>query len=576
MTRISDALVALMATSAMVVSATAAADVSFVGLDAAQETNARALMPIASADCDSAPWRVERLFRDADQNLRRSLEALGYYDVTIEKNLTRDDDCWHARFDVQTGEPVRLRNVNINIDGEANDDARYLTLAANNRPAPGDILHHGRYEQYKSSLLRAAIGRGFFEAEFSRSEIVVERAAKVADLNLRLTSGPRYHFGQVQFEGGFLRDDLLHGYTDIQPGDPYDASAINEMYEVLSGSSYFKTVTIDTDPVDEDSKTVPVIVSLTPGTRRIYSIGAGYATDTGPQARLGYSNRRRNDKGHQLESRLYWSSVNSELSASYRWPHGDPRHDWVSVVTGVQHEDTETSDSDKYKIGINRSRSLSPTWLQTHYIDYEFEKFKVGDQDTSSKLLIFGMNYESAIGRELIRVDNGRHWNVDIRGAADSLGSDTSFVQLRARAKYIHSFGVRTRVLLRANLGVTAKDEFEDLPASVRFFAGGDRSVRGYEYESLGPTDSNGLVIGGSNILDGSLEFDFALTERWSIATFVDSGSAFNGTDVDFSTGAGLGVRWYSPIGPVRLDLAHPFDNPDQKIRIHINLGPDL
>jgi translocation and assembly module TamA len=508
MTRISDALVALMATSAMVVSATAAADVSFVGLDAAQETNARALMPIASADCDSAPWRIERLFRDADQNLRRSLEALGYYDVTIEKNLTRDDDCWHARFDVQTGEPVRLRNVNINIDGEANDDARYLTLAANNRPAPGDILHHGRYEQYKSSLLRAAIGRGFFEAEFSRSEIVVERAAKVADLNLRLTSGPRYHFGQVQFEGGFLRDDLLHGYTDIQPGDPYDASAINEMYEVLSGSSYFKTVTIDTDPVDEESKTVPVIVSLTPGTRRIYSIGAGYATDTGPQARLGYSNRRRNDKGHQLESRLYWSSVNSELSASYRWPHGDPRHDWVSVVTGVQHEDTETSDSDKYKIGINRSRSLSPTWLQTHYIDYEFEKFKVGDQDTSSKLLIFGMNYESAIGRELIRVDNGRHWNVDIRGAADSLGSDTSFVQLRARAKYIHSFGVRTRVLLRANLGVTAKDEFEDLPASVRFFAGGDRSVRGYEYESLGPTDSNGLVIGGSNILDGSLEFD--------------------------------------------------------------------
>jgi translocation and assembly module TamA len=280
MTRISDALVALMATSAMVVSATAAADVSFVGLDAAQETNARALMPIASADCDSAPWRIERLFRDADQNLRRSLEALGYYDVTIEKNLTRDDDCWHARFDVQTGEPVRLRNVNINIDGEANDDARYLTLAANNRPAPGDILHHGRYEQYKSSLLRAAIGRGFFEAEFSRSEIVVERAAKVADLNLRLTSGPRYHFGQVQFEGGFLRDDLLHGYTDIQPGDPYDAAAINEMYEVLSGSSYFKTVTIDTDPVDEESKTVPVIVSLTPGTRRIYSIGAGYATDT--------------------------------------------------------------------------------------------------------------------------------------------------------------------------------------------------------------------------------------------------------------------------------------------------------
>lgn len=569
-------MLALLATAAVGYARPACSEVTLSGLDETQEANVRALLPLESADCSAARWRVERLFRDADKSIYPALEALGYYETTIEKTLAWNETCWEAQINVQTGDPVRLRNVNVEIAGEAQQDPTFLSRSRLNRPASDDVLHHGRYENYKKSVVNLAIARGYFEATFSRSKITVDREAGTANIDLTLDSGPRYQVGQINFSEGILRDTLLAGYTDIESGDAYDSEEITELYEVLSGSGYFSSVSISTEPLDADNNRVPVNVALTPGIRRSYSVGAGFATDTGPQARLGYANKRRNDKGHQYEADLFWSSVESKLTASYRLPWSDPRHDWFSMLAGIQREDTETSETNTVKFGVARTHNVFRSWLQTQYVDLEFEDFKVGDQDTSSRLLIFGLNWESAVGRELSRVGNGHRWNFDVRGASDALGSDTSFLQFRVKAHYIHSFGDKTRILLRSNLGITAKDSLTDLPASVRFFAGGDQSVRGYAYKSLGPMDENGLVIGGSNLLDGSLELDYSLLSQWSMAAFVDIGSAFEGTDMNFSRGVGLGIRWYSPIGPIRLDFAHPLDDPDQNVRVHIGLGPDL
>ena len=552
------------------------AELNVSGLPDELEANVRALSPLTASSCDSARWRIERLFRDVEQNMRQSLQAFGYYQPSISKSLHWDNDCWRVDVSIEPGEPVRFRRVDVAISGPAAQDRDFNARIAAGSPQSGEILHHGKYAAFKDSLERAAIYAGYFDAEFAVAKVEVDPAAHRADLEMRFASGPKYRFGAVSFTPGIIRDELMGAYTDIRPGDPYSSKAINELYEALSGSNFFGSVSIVTDPVDTATRTVPVEVKLTPAKRRIFSAGGGFTTDLGPHVRLGYANRRINDRGHQFDSRLYLSPVDSEVNASYRWPRKDPRSDWFSVFGGIQHVDTDTNDHDTFTLGILRSKNIGRSWLQTRYLNFERENFVVGDQDTTSQLIIIGSNWEKAEGRALSRASNGYRMNFDVRGASDSLGSDTSFLQLRTKLRWIHSFSEKTRILARASLGFTAKDDLQELPASVRFFSGGDRSVRGYEFESLGPVDSDGNVTGGSHQVDMSLELDRRVRNRWSLAAFIDSGSAFNSSDIDLSTGIGLGLRWYSPVGPIRLDFAHPLDDPDRSLRIHISLGPDL
>ena len=175
-----------------------------------------------------------------------------------------------------------------------------------------------------------------------------------------------------------------------------------------------------------------------------------------------------------------------------------------------------------------------------------------------------------------LRPTNGYRLGVELSGANDSLGSDTTFAQAQASAKWIKSFGNRTRLLLRAQLGFTWHSDFIELPPSVRFFAGGDNSIRGFEFESLGPVDENGDVIGGDRLAVASIEYEVPFSASWSGAMFIDSGNAFTGSDFNARTGAGFGVRWRSPLGPIRFDIAWPVNDAEKGPRLHVSLGADL
>lgn len=551
------------------------ADVKIEGLTKEQETNVRALLPINSADCNTSQWRVKRLFRDADKHINNALQALGHYDVRLYKQLTWEEKCWYAKFKINPGEPIRLLSVTIAVNGPAAENATVQALLASEQPRSGDVLNHGQYEQYRDRLQKAVIDNGYFDADYQQAQVLVNVPAKTADMTLVLNSGERYYFGEITYTDNILRQELLERFSDIESGAPYDSEAVADLFAALTGSGYFGSVSISTTPLDTENKRTPVTVSLTPGNSRIYTAGIGFATDTGPQARLGYTNLRRSEDGDRIESRLFVSDVSSEITGNYRWPLSDPRKEWFNVVTGVYQEHTDTSESETFKVGLSRTRGLYDTWLAKPYLEFVFEDFTIAGESDISRLIVAGMNWESITGRELGRVRKGRLLNYDVRGASRQLGSDTSFVQFQARGKWIRSAGPETRLLARATVATTVKEDFSKLPASERFFTGGDHSIRGYDFESLGPLNQTGDVIGGSHLVEASLEVDRITRGNWSVAAFVDTGSAFNESP-DFSTGIGLGLRWHSPVGPIRFDVASPLDDPTRSFRIHISVGPDL
>ena len=170
---------------------------------------------------------------------------------------------------------------------------------------------------------------------------------------------------------------------------------------------------------------------------------------------------------------------------------------------------------------------------------------------------------------------DGVRLDLAIRGADESLVSDIDLIQYGGQLKFITSLGPRDRVIMRGAIGTIETDDFDLVPSSIRFYAGGASSVRGYAYQSLGPTDDDGDAIGARHLLVGSAEYEHYFNDRWGMALFIDAGNALDSFGDDLEQGAGFGMRWKSPVGPVRVDLANAISD-DGDWRLHVNIGPDL
>jgi len=542
--------------------------------------NVLAHLTLDKAPCDAPSWRVRRLSRKADAEIRDALEAYGYYNPVISIGSGTEAGCWLVRIDIDPGEPVRLRQVEVAVTGEAAEDTGFRRLLKSQPLKAGARLDHALYERTKKAFSDLARQRGYFAGAFPQSRIDIYAQENVADVTLHYDSGPRYRFGPVSFDQDVVRADLVERFVNFAPGDPYDGTRVSDFYNALLATGYFASVDLRTDPQPPPDLEVPVSVTLTPAKRQVYTLGAGYSTDKGPKLRAGYTNRRLNDAGHQFDSRMELSEVESTIGVSYRLPRQDPRVEWLSLDAGYKYENTAAQRTDTYKVGLKEYRRRPAGWIETRFIDASVEDFTIAGERSSEFLLIPGLSWTHSFPASLAitRPDRGHRVTVRLSGTTGLLGSDSEFLQADLYGKFILPVWNGGRLLLRAEAGGTLKDRFRTLPASVRYFAGGDYSVRGYDYQSLGPTDDQGKVIGGTYKLVGSAEVDQRVWGNWSVAAFIDSGNAFDAIgSVRLKTGIGAGLRWYSPLGPVRLDIAFPMDKdaPDNW-RLHITLGPDL
>lgn len=517
---------------------------------------------------------VRRLYAKAPEQIREAMRPFGYYQPTIRPSLRREDETWIAHFDIDPGDPVQVHAVDVGVEGEGREDPALRKVLRRLPLKAGEVLDHRRYDKAKEELLRVALREGYLDAAYRVHSLRVDPVARQAEIHLVLDTGQRYYFGPITIQQDILDPAFVQGYVRIRPGEPYSTERLLSLQSALAGSDYFASVEVHPDRSAARGKRVPVVVKTVPRKPRRYAIGAGFSTDTGPRVNATAKFRRVNRRGHQVVLSTGASPIKQALSSQYRIPIANLRKDRFIVTGLVEHEKIDEGDTNRYSLGVSYDRG----WLgaQTRlYANLSHDDFDLGADKDTVVFLIPGFNVSAVRADNVLFARKGASWSLDLRGGAQNLLSETSFVRAETALRGVVPLGERGRLLGRLRVGGMEVDRFSQLPTLERFYAGGDQSVRGYDYRALGPKGSDGKNVGGEFLLTGSVEVDYLVYKDYGVAAFFDAGNADHNFPTDLAKGVGVGLRWRTPAGMAKLDFAWPLDE-GASFRIHISFGSGL
>lgn len=523
--------------------------------------------------------RLSYLLRRLDQEVDRALQPYGYYEASVESQVRRGTRGIEVVLTVTPGEPVRVIEADLALEGDAAQDRAVMRRLRTFRPRQGERLDHRRYEASKLAVQRRLLERGYFDAELLTHRIEVTRRAREAVLRLRWQSGVRYKLGTVTFEGAQVHADLLRKVVPFEAGEPFHQRHLVALQQRLTDLDYFGYIDVRPEPDKAVAEAVPVAVALTPGKRSVYTAGLSYGTDAGAGVQFGLERRWVNARGHKFGVQLDLAERRKSVAALYRIPAFDWAEGWYALGVNRRDEDSEyvrarISEVVAQRTGRWRGWDLGLA-LHARNESYEIGQVDHVVEEGQRRLVYPALSVGRRKSDHELYPRRGYAVRSELRLGHGALGSQSDFAQLLLEGRWIRSFGPRTRLLLRGNAGRTFSDEFERLPPSLRFYAGGDRSIRGYGYQEVGPRIEE-QVVGGKHLLTASVELERMFNRRWGAAVFVDSGDAYDTRDsFRLRSGVGVGVRWRSPVGLVRFDVAHGLDA-ERGLQLHINIGPDL
>ncbi|MEE4099121.1 autotransporter assembly complex protein TamA [Pseudomonas viridiflava] len=513
----------------------------------------------------------------AEQQAEKAAQALGYYQAQIDSEI-QDGENPRLVIKVLPGEPIRLRNVVVRVEGPA-ASLKAFKVPQSDALKTGAVLNHGHYEDAKRLIQNQASRYGFFSGRFTSQRLSIDPRAGVADIELVYDSGPRYSLGKVMFSGDSPFDeDLLKRMVPFKENTPYDSQLIAELNQAMQASGYFEGVRVDAAPTAAVGQVIPVTVQLETRKPRTMGLGLGFSTDVGPRGRANWTRHWANAQGHSYGFESELSAPRQNVGLWYDVPLDPPLTDKLRFAGGYQYEEIAGTDSlsKLLTVGPEWHSKLPSGWERVISLKWQREEYRLGDDSGLSTLLMPGISYSYLRSDDRIDPHKGYRLQFDAQVAKEGVGSDANLVRGNVLLKGLTTIAQNHRFLGRVQFGGNFTDGYTSIPPSLRFFAGGDQSVRGYDYQTLSPTNSDGDRIGGRYMVAGSVEYQYSIAEKWRLATFVDQGNSFNNLDLpSLKTGVGFGVRWVSPVGPLRLDLAHPLDD-DGGVRLHFSMGPEL
>lgn len=502
------------------------------------------------------------------KNIQLALQPFGYFrsKVVAKKELKKGS--WITSYQIIAGPVLYVTQAKIEVIGAGvNNNA--LQQALKDLPIrQGKSFNVTAYKNAKQKLFNLALQQGYLTAYFSKHVVNIDLKKYTCDVVLVLNTGPRFYFGNITFSQTPLNEKLLTKYLSFHSGQPFSSQALLTSQNNLSQSGYFSNVSIDSGLSQATQQQVPVNINLTMKKMQQWLAGVGFGTDTGPRITLGSNWRYINEEGHAINSQVVLSPVQNVAQVSYLIPGGNPVTDQyrfnASIITNHLNQGSSTTE----QLGFNNVYAIDENWQRILALNYQLEQFQFNNQPAqNSHLLIPGVSWLYNSNKGLTFVNQGNRFLLSMQGSLQGGISDTRFFQTEVQDKYITHFTDSSRVIFRGDVGYSAIHDLDNFPLSLRFYAGGAQSVRGFTYQSLGP---------GKYLITGSSEFQQKIVGNWYGAVFFDTGNAMDQLNQPLERSSGVGLVWASPLGTMELSLAKALSLPGQPMRIQFVLGPDL
>lgn len=516
---------------------------------------------------------VARLRGVSMETARELLATEGYFSPQVTSTLTGAGEAQVLRYVVAPGPRTTVRSVKIEFAGAlAVGDAVARARVERAFALPvGAPFRQADWNAAKVALLRPLLTVRYPAGRLAASAAHVDPEAHAADLTLTVDSGPAFFYGEPVIRGNArYPESIARHLSPMRAGKPYRQQDLLDYQLALEASGYYTQATVRIDPDPTRAAAVPIEVELVERPEKQFSVGAGVSTDTGARVQAGWQYRDWRDEGLRLRFETRLETRKQTGLAELAWPRNRKGYE-NSLGAQVRHEDIEGQETRSWLVAAKRNRKDGAIET-TLALQYQTETQTVGDAvDARNQALSVHYGWtKRAVGRAFYP-RRGYVLTLQASGAADALLSDTSFVRLYARHTQYFPLGARARLLVRGELGSVLADTRDGIPTDFLFRAGGDTSVRGYAYQSLGRTLEGG-VASVRHLATASIEANHFFTETWGGAIFVDAGDAAD-TPGSLSPvyGIGVGARYRSPVGPVNLDLA--WGEETQEFRLHFSLG---
>ncbi len=520
------------------------------------------------------PELLDQLVEAAEQRIRDTLESEGYFSGRIDMRIDTSVEPRVVRTSVQPGEPARVASVSIGFAGPAAEDpalaARLAAVRAGWQMPDGSVFRQDDWARAKAAVVADLASVSFAGAALSTSLARVEENLRDVNITLDIESGPPFYFGEVDVAGlERYTPELVRNLAPFRRGTPYSEELMRRFERRLALTGHFASVqsTLDTDPALAGA--APVSVSVIEALPRRVDVNLGFSTDTLLRFGVTYSDNDFFDDAWRFRTDLRLESLQQGLTASVERPPGTSG--WVNAFSGaVLRTDIQDLRTDEWTLVAQRRR-LDEHRQPAFSVEWTTERQEpAGEEASNTFATLLGYQHIWRSVDDLLSPTRG--WMLRLNAGFAPPGiSSRSFGQLMASGAVYVPLSPRDDLLFRADAGWVVSDTSEDIPQRFLFRTGGDTSVRGYEYQSLG-VDTGDAIVGGRYLGVGSAEYTRWIGAAWGMAGFVDAGNATDDlNDFRLALGYGLGLRVRSPVGAFRFDLAYGEET--SSVRLHFSLG---